>query len=643
MHRFVILAIILGLPAAMRAEFSETVILPVDGSLNFDTGQVGTSGGDIVWNGHTIAPQGTVVLRNREHAPGFDTWGQMFVDLQLRGASADPIAENFVVPGDVFLAKSNGGHDAKVRIEANNRSSLVLHFTTFAPPPGGPLVTQVLNNSSYLPFGYPGYGIAPSSLFVVRGTNLADPGDPVLHSSEAPGIPLTLNGASLTVVVNGVTTHPALYYTSPTQLAAVLPAATPVGSGTLTVTYNGQTSPPTPMVVVPSALGINTYYGNIGVATDATTGALLTYTNSGVAGQTIVLWSTGLGANPADSDTTLTLTPHAVNTPLQIYIGGLPATVLYAGASPYPGVNQINLTIPQGVPTGCWVPLVAITNGTSIGNVVTLPITSGGGVCKDVITQFTGDQLAITPGQTVRGGLVALLHVDTPDGNGKRTIQNVADGAFQRYSGIYVPDAQVSPGGCIVGPLIAKPIPQIRGLDPGPVRLTGPSGLDITLPLALGVKGTLYSPLGDSVLTSGGTFTFQGSGGADVGSFNVSLDIHNPLLTWTNSADAANIDKSKGLLVKWTGGNPGSFVIISGSVADAVGTFVRYQCEVSADAGQFLVPSYILSVLPDGSGPTDVQNHTMVTFGANGLDIAVADATTDYAVNSVYTGPALTR
>jgi len=48
---------------------------------------------------------------------------------------------------------------------------------------------------------------------------------------------LKLNGASITVVVNGVTTYPALYYTSPTQLAAVLPAATPVGTGTLTVLF----------------------------------------------------------------------------------------------------------------------------------------------------------------------------------------------------------------------------------------------------------------------------------------------------------------------------------------------------------------------------------------------------------------------
>jgi uncharacterized protein (TIGR03437 family) len=118
-------------------------------------------------------------------------------------------------------------------------------------------VTQILNNSSGTPPGLPNYGIAPSSIFIVTGTGLADPGTPVLQSSAAPGLPFALNEASITVVVNGVTTYPALYYTSPTQLAAVLPAATPVGTGTLTVTYDGALSNAAGIQVVASAVGID--------------------------------------------------------------------------------------------------------------------------------------------------------------------------------------------------------------------------------------------------------------------------------------------------------------------------------------------------------------------------------------------------
>src|SRR5262252_3480747 len=157
----------------------------------------------------------------------------------------------------------------------------VLAFTLPMGAMAAPAITQILNNSSGTPPGLPNYGIAPSSIFIVVGTALADPGTPTLQDTTAPGgIPLTLNGASITVVVNGVTVHPALYYTSPAQLAAVLPAATPVGTGTLTVTYKGNTSAPAPVQVVPTALGINTYGVNTGVATDALTGALVTTTNS---------------------------------------------------------------------------------------------------------------------------------------------------------------------------------------------------------------------------------------------------------------------------------------------------------------------------------------------------------------------------
>src|SRR6202040_3386172 len=110
---------------------------------------------------------------------------------------------------------------------------------------------------------------------------------------------LTLNGASITVVVGGVTTHPALYYTSAAQLAAVLPAATPVGNGTLTVNYRGANSAPAPIQVVASAVGINQYNQipiplgvlntivDLGVATDAVSGALFSFTNSATPGEII--------------------------------------------------------------------------------------------------------------------------------------------------------------------------------------------------------------------------------------------------------------------------------------------------------------------------------------------------------------------
>src|SRR5579862_879791 len=324
-------------PIAIWADLSENTILQSGLALNLDTGAVVSSGGDMLWNGSTLAPQGSATVYNVGNAGATNFNGlpeSYWVKLAPAGRST-PIAANLLVVGDAFVANSNSGKVAKVLVVANSGGAITLQFTTFgASASTAPAVSQILNNSSLIPPGMPNFGVAPSSIFIVQGSGLADPGTPVLQDTQAPGgLPSTLNGASITVVVGGMTTHPALYYTSPAQLAAVLPAATPVGDGTITVTYNGNTSAPALFQAVPSALGINTYNTNTGVATDASSGDLITYSNSASPGQTITLWTTGLGADPNDSDTTYSQSPHAVSTPLQVYIGGLPAKILYQGSA----------------------------------------------------------------------------------------------------------------------------------------------------------------------------------------------------------------------------------------------------------------------------------------------------------------------
>ena len=470
---------------------------------------------------------------------------------------------------------------------------------------------------------------------------MADPGAPVLQSSAAPGLPLTLNGASIRVVVNGVTTRPALYYTSPTQLAAVLPAGTPVGNGTLEVTYKGVVSNAAAIQVVPAALGINIYNTNTGVATDGVSGALLTYLNSGTPGQTIVLWTTGLGPDPADSDTTYTTTPHAVNTPLQIYIGGIAAVILYQGSAGYPGVNQINLTIPAGAPEGCWISVAAVAGGV-VSNIATLPIHRAGGACVDVVTGLGGNQLSPSIA-TIRTGLVGLIQTDRPNNSGGRTVENSADAAFIKYTGIYTPTDLVSPGGCIVNNLAPNNPANTTGLDPGTIMLTGPANLSVTLGQQFGIKGAFFATLAAGAIpSSGGTFRFTGSGGADVGSFSSTVTFTNPLLTWTDQAAAVTVDRTQGLLVTWNGGNPGTYVFITGtSVAPPVGgaiqgAYAGFTCVAAVADGQFTVPSYILSALPPGKGGVGVQNDVYGPLSASGLDIGLALGDVSISADSTY-------
>jgi uncharacterized protein (TIGR03437 family) len=637
--------LIFGLPEAALADLTQTNVLSGNTAINLDTGVTSSSGGDILWDGTTITPQGNATalhIYNNWPIQQFNTISSIVVE-SLPGYSKAPQTQLAV--GAVFGVHANSGHYAKVIVISNSGGSITIEFTTFGVTGSGtggtgpPTISAIQNNSSLIAAGLPNYGIPPSSIFVVTGSGLADPGAPVLQSSAAPGLPLTLNGASITVVVGGVTVHPALYYTSPTQLAAVLPAATPIGTGTVTVTYKGVASNAAAIKVVPAALGINTFYTNSAVATDSASGALLTYTNSGMPGQTIVLWTTGLGADLADSDTTYTTTPHAVNTTVQVYIGGIPATLLYAGSAGFPGVDQINVTVPATVPNGCWISL-AVVAGSVVSNIATLPINSGGGACVDAVSGLNGTQ--ISPGnQTIRTGLVGLIQTNEVGKNGATTITNSADGAFEKYAGIYTPSNSVSPGGCIVNSLTPVSTGDITGLNPGTITLTGPSSPSVTL-ASQGIAYAFYATLADGAIPStGGTFIFQGSGGPDVGPFSATIMLANPLLTWTNQSAAASINRSQALTVTWTGGNPGTYVVITGtstaaSTANSTGVAGGYTCVASADAKQFTVPSYILSALPAGNGGTRLQNDVYSAFGSTGLDIGLALGSISAGVTSTY-------
>jgi uncharacterized protein (TIGR03437 family) len=642
-------------PIAVRADLSENTILQTGSALNLDTGAVVGSGGDFLWNGSTIAQQGSATLRNLGviGSTNFNGLDQSYWATAAGGASGTSIAANLLVTGDAFVAIDNSGKIAKVMVVANTGGALTLQFTTFgvSAATGVPVVAQILNNSSLIPLGMPNYGIAPSSIFIVQGSNLADSGNPVLQDSSA-GLPLTLNGASITVVVGGVTTHPALYYTSLTQLAAVLPAATPVGAGTLTVNYRGASSAPAPIQVVASAVGINQYNQipiplgvlntniDLGVATDSVTGALLSFTNSGAPGQIITLWTTGLGADPADSDTTYSSTPHSVNTPLQIYVGGVLATILYQGSAGYPGVNQINLTIPTSVTADCQVPLVAVT-GNIISNVVVLPIHKGGGTCVKQLTAgatVTGDQILKDTQDTIRGGSLTVIQTDATNAKGVRTVNSSAGASFFKSTGLLAGATgrgdNLSPGSCAVYPIITGGPTTFVGLDAGAITLTGPAGLSIALPAQLGIKGSDGAILAAGIIPSGGTFTFNGAGGADVGPFSSTLTVASPNFKWTNQSGATTIDRTQGLLYTWTGGLPGTYVLLGGTSTGS-GVTAGYSCKVAIEAGQFTVPSYILLGMPAGSGGASIQQHDTDTgFSATGLDIGGVSSVIEYSVAS---------
>jgi hypothetical protein len=62
--RIVIAILLLTFPMAALADLNESTILQTDSALNLDAGAVVGSGGDILWNGSTLCPQGSAKVRN---------------------------------------------------------------------------------------------------------------------------------------------------------------------------------------------------------------------------------------------------------------------------------------------------------------------------------------------------------------------------------------------------------------------------------------------------------------------------------------------------------------------------------------------------------------------------------------------------
>jgi uncharacterized protein (TIGR03437 family) len=80
--------------------------------------------------------------------------------------------------------------------------------------------------------------------------------------------------------------------------------------------------------------------------------------------------SDGSGACPAPNGVC-----NAYATPT-VTIGGVPAAVAFAGQAPgFPGVFQVNITVPSSAPTGNSVPLVVKSaDGTLTSNAATIAV-----------------------------------------------------------------------------------------------------------------------------------------------------------------------------------------------------------------------------------------------------------------------------
>jgi uncharacterized protein (TIGR03437 family) len=522
-------------------------------------------------------------------------------------------------------------------------------FAVTAPQPV-PAITQVLNNYGLIPGGFANSGIAPGALFIIKGSDLASATSVSSLESTTGGsvLPTTLNGATVAVTVGSVTVAPAFYYAENIQLALVLPSNTPLGAGTVTVTYNNQTSAPLNVQVVASAFGFAASDGTgsgQGHAQDLSYG-YYSYSRSIPPGATIRMIGSGLGADPTrDIQYVQPTAASAINALAHVYVGGLDANIFYQGPEGFPGVDEIDITIPSNAPTGCFISVVGVTAGGMPTNFLTLPI--GTGACEDPAFGAGGSTISGLNGQTtVNKGTVFLDEATVPSSIGVPSTSEVALAQFQSYTGSTYGTSNsgtVSIGSCTVQESLTSNsgiAGTTTGLDAGTITITGPGGT-ATLASQAGVSGALageyLAQLASGFIpASGGTFQVTGSGGKDVGPFTTQIIYPNPVLIWTNQSADATVSRSTGVTITWNGGEPGTFVIISGSSSTG-GVSGSFTCLAPVSATQFNVPGYVTAVLPAASGNLAVANYTNYgSFTATGLDTGYALGFVNYGIKATY-------
>jgi uncharacterized protein (TIGR03437 family) len=219
--------------------------------------------------------------------------------------------------------------------------------------------------------------IAPNTWVEIKGSGLSLTGDSrTWKSSDFVGNQLPTQLDSISVTVNGKSAF--VYYISPTQINILTPPDAMSGpvpvvvtnNGTPTATFTAQAQPLSPSFFV--------FNGGPYVAATHTDGAYIGpatlypgLTTPARAGEIVVLYANGFGATSTPIASGSTSQSGSLSPMPVIKIGGVPATVQFAGLIA-PGQYQFNISIPVGL-TGDE-PITATYNGqtTQPGTLITI-------------------------------------------------------------------------------------------------------------------------------------------------------------------------------------------------------------------------------------------------------------------------------
>ncbi len=518
----------------------------------------------------------------------------------------------------------------------------------------------ILNAASSAPNGLPNGSIAQGSLFTIYGANLG-PTQP----GQASAFPLstTFNGVSITIGQGATAEKVIPYYVSAGQLNAIMPSNAPLGLQPLYVTYNGTTSKPSPVRIVATSFNFFSFNG-----AGSGTAAALNFTSAGGTlnspqatakpGQVVVAYGTGLG--PISTSDTQPAPGNSPTTPIQVFVGGVAATVAYSGRAPgTSGEDQINFTIPANAPTGCWVPVYAVANGIT-SNAVTLAIDANGAPCSDAANPLSQ---AFIAGKSL--GEIQLIHTDTLQDRAVAapiTIQN--DFLVADFGGTPVANwpfatlfSQPPPGACTLiqhgGDIFGNdtsgvPNPETSLGVPASFTVSNSGGSKQIAPapgstaasylIGSAVPGVSAYP--NQLFLAPGTYNVSAPAAGSVGAIQASITMP-AAITWTNRANLVTVPRSSALSLSWAGLAANQYMAIFGGTVDLpTNSSSMFYCLAPAGASSFTVPPQILAAVPATKGNFESKSaiYLWTTAIANGSPFSAPGLDNAYGIGAYVLG-----
>jgi uncharacterized protein (TIGR03437 family) len=214
--------------------------------------------------------------------------------------------------------------------------------------------------------------VSPGKIVVIYGVGMG----PAQLSRNVPrngAYPKNVGGTQ--VLFDGVAAP--IIYSSATQVAVAVPYQLSAPTTAMTIQYGGASSLPYTLNVAPASPGVFSANGTGAgqVAAVNADGTINDATHPTRPGEFVSFYATGDGLeNPPQSDGNVTpvLGPYPRPVlPANVEVGGIPATVLYAGAAPgeIAGLMQIVIQVPAGIQPGGYVPVQLFVgqNATTAG------------------------------------------------------------------------------------------------------------------------------------------------------------------------------------------------------------------------------------------------------------------------------------